>query len=262
MVKNYSPSFYRKALGQHFLHSRRIADALVNALNPKKDDTVVEIGAGKGVITKLLARKAKKVVAIEIDENLILELKKLEEEYPNIELVHGDVLKWQLSFYPGCLLFGNLPYKISGPFIFWLIKQRANFKRGVFTFQKEFAERLYAPPKTSSYSALSVINQTFFKEKPILTIPPFHFYPRPKVDSQTVEIIPKNINLPVEDEKFIEIVKKCFKFRRKTLENNLIKSLGLPRNKMDSIKFDLKCRPQHLAPEDYVELVCTISNII
>lgn len=250
----------KKSLGQHFLHSRRIADKLIEALSPSKEDTVIEIGAGKGYITRLLAKKAKKVIALEIDPELIPLLETLKKEYRNIEILQQDVLEFDFH-YKDVLLIGNLPYRISGPFVFWLIEKRKKFRKGVFTFQKEFAERLIAERNTSSYSAISVIVQTFFKIKPIVVIPPFHFTPKPKVYSLSLCFYPVTRELKVDEETFINVVKKCFLYRRKTLYNNLCRNFEISEEKLTKLGISKNTRPQELSVKDYERLVYAITSV-
>ncbi len=248
-----------KSLGQHFLCSRRIAEKLIDALEPLKKDVVIEVGAGGGFLTRLIARKAKKVIAVEIDKRFIEKLKNLSQEYENIEVVEKDILEFDFKE-NNVLIFGNLPYKISGPFIFWLLKKRKKFKRGVFTFQREFGERLIAKRNTSSYGALSVIVQTFFNVKRLFYIPSFYFKPKPKVDSIVLRFIPKEKNLKVDEELFIKMVKNSFSHRRKTLLNNLAKTTGLSREEIKKFGIGEKTRPQELLPEDYERLTHYISS--
>lgn len=252
----------KKRLGQHFLRRKEIAQRIVDALGASTDDTVVEVGAGTGELTRLIVKQAGRVVAVEVDETCFPFLRVLADLNPNLELFLDDVRKLDLSHYrcvTGCVtgVLGNLPYRLSGEILFWLLGQREHWSRAVLTVQAEFAARLAAETGSHDYSALSVIAQTFVQTEKLFDIPPDAFVPPPKVRSASVRIVPiDQVELDVPDTKFIEFVHACFTHRRKTLANNL-KMMGIA--KPDKLLTDLghnpRVRPQELSSHDYIELI-------
>jgi len=218
----------KKNLGQNFLIDKNIAILEVKQANIESDDTVLEIGPGLGILTKLLAEKAKRVIAIEIDENLINKLKKTLPE--NVDLIHEDALNIDFETLPKFnKIVSNLPYQISSPITFKFLDY--DFESAILIYQKEFAERLVANPGSKNYSRLSV--GIYYKSicKIIRTIPKTCFKPQPKVDSSMVKIIPrKSPPFNVINEKFFfELTKNLFNYRRKKINsilNNLYR-LGL-----------------------------------
>jgi len=185
-----------------------------------KKDVVLEVGPGKGILTELLAEKAKKVVAVEIDEKLI---KKLKEKLPNnIELIHNDVLKVDFNKIPKFnKIVANLPFQISSPATFKFLEH--GFDLAVLVFQKEFANRMVAKVGSKNYSRLSVGVYYKVKCKIIETIPRTSFHPQPKVDSCIVDLSPRKTNpFFISDEKFFfKLTRDLFNHRRKKIKNIL-----------------------------------------
>ena len=190
----------KKNLGQNFLVDENIAELEVKKADIKKNDIVLEIGPGKGILTKILAKKAKKVIAIELDENLINNLRKTLPE--NVDLIHDDALKVDFETLSKFnKIVSNLPFKISSPITFKLLDY--DFELAILIYQKEFAERLIASLGSKNYSRLSV--GLYYKSKCeiIRTIPRTCFRPQPKVDSSMVRIVPrKSPPFVIVDEKF------------------------------------------------------------
>jgi 16S rRNA (adenine1518-N6/adenine1519-N6)-dimethyltransferase len=243
----------KKKLGQHFLIDKNIAELEVKYASIKNNDVVLEIGPGEGILTKLLANKAKKVIAIEIDQELI---KKLKPELPeNVKLIHGDALKIDFNQIP---LFNkivaNLPFQISSPITFKFLKHR--FSKAVLIYQKDFAKRMTSPPKSSNYSRLSV--GVYYKAhcKILKDVPKNCFFPQPKIDTCIVELIPrKKPPFHVTDERFFfDLTKKLFSHRRKKIKNTLREKYEI---EIDDFPF-LDKRVEELSPEQIGEL----SNLI
>ena len=205
-------------LGQNFLIDPNIAQLEVYYADIKKDDVVLEIGPGKGILTNLIAKNAKKVIAIEIDNNLLTSLK---ETLPsNVILIHNDILKLDFKNLPKFnKVVSNLPYQISSPITFKLLDY--SFNLAVLLYQKEFAERIIAKPGSKQYSRLSV-NAYYKSECSLLKIVPKNvFYPIPKVDSAMIKLIPrKTPAFFVENEEFFKnFVNVMFSHRRKKIKN-------------------------------------------
>jgi len=210
----------KKNLGQNFLVDKNIAEFEVKQANIKSNDIVLEIGPGIGILTKFLAEKAKRVIAIEIDENLIDNLRKILPG--NVNLIHEDALNIDFETLPKFnKIVSNLPFQISSPITFKLLDY--DFELAILIYQKEFAERLVASPGSKNYSRLSV--GVYYKSKCdiIRTIPKTCFKPQPKIDSSMIKIIPrKSPPFVIINEKFFfDLTKNLFNHRRKKIRNIL-----------------------------------------
>jgi 16S rRNA (adenine1518-N6/adenine1519-N6)-dimethyltransferase len=220
----------RPKLGQHFLrdasYRRRIAAAL--AISP--EDLAVEIGPGRGAITELLAARARRVVAIEIDPSLVEKLKEKFGGHPRIEILAANILATDLATLcrrnevAQCFVFGNLPYYITSPILHHLFGFASSVRGMALLVQREVAERLTAQPGSRDYGYLSVLAQFYSQPRITLQVPPGAFSPPPKVQSALVDfrMIPAfPAGTPFQPNEFLEFVKRCFAQKRKTLLNNL-----------------------------------------
>ena len=169
----------KKKLGQCFLIDKNFVNKAVESANLTKDDIVLEIGLGKGILTEELAKNAKKVYVIEIDKSLEPYANRLKEMYDNIEIIWDDALKVDLDKLDFNKVVANLPYQISSPITFKLIKR--GFDLAVLMYQYEFAKRMVAKEGTKDYGRLSVSVQSRADVDFISKIPPTAFYPKPKV---------------------------------------------------------------------------------
>ena len=217
----------RHALGQHFLHNQGMLRKIVAAIDPKADDVIVEIGAGQGILTEALAATAGRIVAIEKDERLIPGLR---ERMPsNVEIVHGDVLRIDLSEIsrksgaPALRLVGNVPYSISSPLLFRVLDKREILSDCAFLLQKEVAERVTAVPGTKSYAPLGILIQNEFEARIAFTVAPGSFSPPPKVQSAflTLRGRPSPLHPGAAEEPFRAFLRAAFAERRKMLWKNL-----------------------------------------
>ncbi len=206
----------RKLLGQHFLISEKIAESIVSSADIKPNDIVLEIGTGKGILTPLLCKNAKKVVSIEKDKMLYLQAREAFSHIPNLVLEHEDAFTKDLIF---TVLVSNLPYSESRTAIEWLVQQK--FKHAVVMVQKEFAQKL-VKKEGKERKAISVITGYCLGIKEILDVQKTSFRPPPKVDSTVLFIVPKN----ALSENEIHTVNKLFSFKRKTLRN-IGKKMGI-----------------------------------
>lgn len=243
----------KKKLGQNFLIDKNIAQKEIDYANITKDDIVLEIGPGNGILTKLLAEKAKKVIAIEIDEKLVDNLKNFIPD--NVDLIHEDALKVDFGSLPKFnKIVSNLPFQISSPITFKFLEH--NFDLAVLIYQKEFADRMVATVGSKDYSRLSV--GVFYKTKcEIIDIVPKTFFkPQPKVDSGIVRLIPrKKPPFEVADEEFfLDLVKKLFNHRRKKIKTVLKKHYA---PNIDDLPY-LECRVENLSPQE----IANLSNIL
>ncbi|MCX7913383.1 MAG: 16S rRNA (adenine(1518)-N(6)/adenine(1519)-N(6))-dimethyltransferase RsmA [Thermodesulfovibrionales bacterium] len=213
----------KKFLGQHFLFDPSILKKIIETANLDKEDTVVEIGAGHGNLTTLLAEVSKRVIAIEFDKKLYDILLEKSSTYGNIEPVHCDAMKFPYESIGIFKVVANIPYYITTPLLFRLLKARKKIKTITLTLQKEVAERLVAHPGIKDYGLLSITAQYYSQPQIRFIIPAGAFRPIPRVDSAVVHItILEEPRINVSDEKlFFRIIKTCFSQRRKTILNNL-----------------------------------------
>jgi len=224
-----------KALGQHFLNDRSILRKIVDILDPKKDELVIEIGAGKGALTFPLADRAGRVIAIEKDKDLIPFL--LDNQRANLVVRQGDILRLdfrnlvadEAAFRGQVKLAGNLPYSISSPLLFKVLEDKELFSACVFLLQKEVAERLGAQPGSKNYAPLSILFQLHFDVRLCFTLAPGAFSPPPKVRSTLVSLEkrPRPLFEISDEDRFRRFLRTAFAQRRKTLLNNL-KSAPFP----------------------------------
>ncbi|MDK2853893.1 MAG: rRNA (adenine1518-N6/adenine1519-N6)-dimethyltransferase [Thermococcaceae archaeon] len=219
-------------LGQNFLIVEDVIQREVERADIKENETVLEIGPGLGVLTDKLAKRAKKVYAIETDARIIEILKK-EYNWDNVEIIHGDALK--IDFPEFDKIVSNLPYQISSPITFKFLKYE--FKKAVLIYQLEFAQRMVAKPGDKNYSRLSVMVQAKADVDLVERIGRGAFYPRPKVDSAVIVMTPK----PKEEQIALNenLVKALFQHRRKLASKALKDSyhmLGITKDEFKKLK--------------------------
>lgn len=247
----------KKNLGQNFLIDKNIAELEVKHADIKNDDIVLEIGPGKGILTKILAEKAKKVIAIEIDKNLVNNLRNILPE--NVDLIHGDALNIDFKTLPKFnKIVSNLPFKISSPITFKFLDY--DFEIAILIYQKEFAERLIANPGSKNYSRLSV--GVYYKSvcDLIKTIPKTCFKPQPKVDSSMIRIIPRKTPpfILINEKFFFNLTKNLFNYRRKKIKNILNKLYDF---NLDKLPY-LENRVEELSPMQIGELSDILYKIL
>lgn len=249
----------KRYLGQNFLYDPSILKRIVQAAELDAEDLVVEIGPGPGRLTKMLAERVKKVIAIELDENLFRKLKSELAEYKNVELIHGDALKYSYENLPEFKVVANIPYYITTPIIFRLIDARKNLESMTLTVQKEVAERIVATPGGKDYGVLSIMVQYYAKPSLKFIIPKEAFRPVPKVDSAVIHIkILARPSVDVENDKnFFRTVKTAFSQRRKMLSNSLKSMRGDVKEWLDKAGIDPNRRPETLSIEEFARLANT-----
>lgn len=220
------PSFppAKKRLGQNFLIDPNIVRKIVALAELKPDDCVLEIGPGRGVLTEALSRSAGKVVAVEIDPVLHRALQERQREWPNVEMICEDALRYPLErLPPGTIVVANLPYYISTPLLFHLLEYGGRIPRLVLMLQEEVADRLIAKPGCSDYGVLSIMAQYAADITKSFKVSANCFRPRPEVGSAVVLLRTKSQRplSPADEAKFAALVKASFAHRRKTLVNSL-----------------------------------------
>ena len=224
----------RKGLGQSFLIAQEIMERIVAAAELGPEDVVLEVGAGLGRMTRLLAEKAGRVVAIELDERLVKILDRTLSDLPNVEIVQGNILEFDPARNPllaACRSYkvvGNLPYYITSAILRHFLEAKVKPKLMVVTVQEEVAQRIVAKPGEMSLLAVSV--QFYGQPRIVARIPASSFYPPPEVDSAVVRIdFYECPPIGVEDVKgFFKVVRAGFAQRRKQLHNALSAGLGIP----------------------------------
>jgi len=247
---------FRKRWGQNFLVDRNLLEKIVRTIDPKKSDSILEIGPGEGALTELIFPKVKEMVAIEIDPMLIEHLKN-RESLKGLNIVHGDVLLQDIENLPVKNLvrvIGNIPYNITSPIIFWLIEQLHFWDDAFIMMQKEVAERLSAVVGTKAYGRFTVVVGAYLNMEYCFTIPPDVFIPKPKVDSAIIRFTKKE-NPLISDEKYMrfnKLVSTAFSQRRKMLRNTL-KGWEIHPDLQKQINFTR--RPETLTIEEFVSLV-------
>lgn len=248
----------KKSFSQHLIRDKNITDKMVRLAHIKKDDIVVEIGAGYGDLTRSIAEKAGHVYAIEVDRDLISHLTALTGTYTNLTIIHDDFLKVPLSsISPGknVTVLGNIPYKITGPIIFKLLEQRAILSAVYLTMQAEVARRIVSPPHTRTYGAISAVCQILCEVKILFTLKPSVFVPPPAVDSAFLEMIPKKEKKGVDSE-LLRFIRMCFQNKRKYLRYAL--SRTYPENIIERIysfmEFSRTSRAEEIRPDQFEKM--------
>jgi 16S rRNA (adenine1518-N6/adenine1519-N6)-dimethyltransferase len=256
----------RKALGQHFLIDPNITRKILALARIGPDDTVLEIGPGRGALTGALCRAARQVIAIELDASLGACLRRTLGEPANLDLRFGDALTFPYDTLPmGTVVVSNLPYYVSTPLLFTLLEHRRRFDRLVLMLQTEVARRLVAGPSTKAYGVLSVLAQRWTSPKLAFTVSPSCFRPRPEVGSAVVafEILGGRRGNGSGDDAFVRTVRSAFAHRRKTLANSL-RDAGMPPEAVArgfaGSGIDPTRRAETLSQEEFVALARAIRN--
>ena len=251
----------KKFLGQHFLIDDNISKKIVDNINFKKFKKVIEIGPGKGALTKHLLHIKDILTLIEVDNESVVFLK---NEFLNekLDIIENDFLKFDIqSAYPSeenILIIGNFPYNISSQILFKSIDNYKSVKAIIGMFQKEVAERIISKNNSKQYGILSVKTQLFYDAKILFDVSPNVFFPKPKVNSAVISLTRKeNINIDYDLELLDRIIKLSFQHRRKKIKNSL-KKLDIEENILEDSIFD--SRPEQLTIEEFVKLTKKISS--
>lgn len=251
-----------KKLGQNFLINEEVIDEIVQKSEITNEDVVIEIGPGLGSLTKALLGKAKKVVVIELDPNMV-DVLKSRFLNDNLEIVFGDVLKVDLNEIIGketsVKVVANLPYYITTPIIMKLLEERYKFKFITVMVQKEVGERICSEPGTKEYGAITIAVKYYSVPQIIIDVPKENFLPSPEVDSCVIKLdILEAPSVNVKDEdKFFEIVRNGFNHRRKTISNSL-SSGNVDKeniiNILNKLNINEKLRAENLSIQDFANI--------
>lgn len=258
----------KKSLGQHFLIDDNIARNIVRDLHLTAEDVVIEVGPGRGALTRYLAERTRKLVAVEIDRRVVGELK-AQFDSPNVTIIHQDFLEFDLHALHAQVgrklrLVGNIPYHLTSPILLKAFDERTALQDFTLMVQREVAQRLAAKPGTKQYGILSVYARFYGKLKLLFNVSPNCFYPKPKVLSAVVqENLFEHIGHEVDERLFRTVVRTSFGKRRKTVRNALKylpfedevvgKIVALPTPLLDK-------RAEQLTPEQFVELTNMVAE--
>ena len=250
----------RKRFGQNFLVDTGVIERIVRQINPRSDDNIVEIGPGKGAITALLAAICNHLHVIEIDRDLVTILQQqfaIIDGDPNVTIHQADALTVDFSAFATTApvrIVGNLPYNISTPLIFHLLRFHNYIGDMYFMLQNEVVDRLVAQPSDKGYGRLSVMVQYYCRADKLFTVSPHCFEPRPKVDSAIVRLTPHQPLPCIADDPdhLSRLVNCAFQQRRKTLHNALKPFMASI--DAESLPVNTRLRPENLSVRDYVML--------
>ena len=252
---------FKKKFGQNFLKDSRIVNAIVEKAEIDEDTLVIEVGPGAGALTSELAKKAGKVISFEIDESLKEILAKNLSEFGNVEVIYGDFLEANVNEiikkynYSKKIMVANLPYYITTPIVTKIIDDCVDVSRLIIMVQKEVAERFSAKSGTRDYNSLTVFLNYYFDIKKIINVPRNCFYPVPNVDSAVVSMNRKSGLELKNREFFFKLVRDSFKFKRKTLRNNLKGyDLDLIEKILNTYGYDLSVRAENLDINIFVDI--------
>jgi 16S rRNA (adenine1518-N6/adenine1519-N6)-dimethyltransferase len=258
-TKNNAPL---KKYGQNFLTSPATAQRIVDSAGLMADDVVLEIGPGKGVLTKLMSDRCRKIWAVEIDVRWAEKLLTESIENPKIRIINQDILQYDLSeFFKDASgqykIVANLPYNITVPILEKLLKTSSQPIAIVVMIQREMADRMAAKPGNKDYGSLSVFIQYHATVEKLFNVPPGSFFPRPKVTSSVIRLVPhRKPPFALDDDKdFFEFVKACFSQRRKMLRSVLKQQDRWPEGAFLKIKdIDLSRRAETMDMYEFLKI--------
>lgn len=248
----------RKRFGQNFLHDQNIIDRIIDAINPGKNQHIIEIGPGKGAITGKLLAVTDSLRVIEIDRNLAAILRTKYGSHPGFILYEADVLKFDFNEIEcpeaSLRILGNLPYNISTPLIFHLLNYHSKIQDMVFMLQREVVNRLAAGVGHKNYGRLSLMVQYYCQVEPLFKVPPTAFHPQPKVESAMVKLTPyRQLPVPAKDIRILEnVIRTAFSQRRKTIKNSLKTLITV--DQLQALNIDINYRPENLSLHEYVRI--------
>lgn len=262
---------FKKSLGQNFLTEPNILRKIVDTAGIDQDTNVIEVGPGIGALTEQLAKQAKQVVAFEIDDRLIPVLADTMLPYPNVKVIHQDVLQADLATTISTAfdqdlplkVVANLPYYITTPIMMHFLESNVPVQEMVVMMQKEVADRISAEPGTKAYGSLSIAVQYYMEAKLAFIVPKTVFVPQPNVDSAILKLTRRETPaVAVTDEKeFFKLTKSAFQLRRKTLWNNLQNTYGKDedtkawlRNSLEASGIDPTRRGETLSLAEFARL--------
>lgn len=257
-----------KSLGQNFLINESIIEGIVEVAEVNPDDVIIEIGPGLGSLTSKLADNAKRVIAIELDTNMVEILNERFSLYDNVEIIHNDIMKTDLKALIGdetsVKIVANLPYYITSPIVMKLLEEELNIKSITVMVQKEVGERFCAKPNGKEYGAITVSINYYSEPSIVLDVPKDNFNPIPEVDSCVVQLKLKDKKVDLKDKKlFFRLIKMAFSQRRKNIGNSLT-GVGISKAEvktmLEELELDINLRAENLSLDEYVQIANYISK--
>ena len=251
-----------KRFGQNYLQDKNIIRKIFSEINHQQDDTIIEIGPGRGALTELIYGTTENFIAVEIDTRVIEEL---QSKFPDLKLIQKDFLKVDISTIidsnkKKLRVIGNIPYNLTSSIIFKTIRNAEFIEDAVLMVQNEVAKRMTAKKGNKDYGILTVLLNYFTNTKYCFKVSPNAFYPKPKVTSAVIHLRLKELSISKEERQmFISVVKACFGNRRKTLKNSLSNSIFNELNFSNS-GIDLSLRAEQLDVKDFVVLTEFVLN--
>lgn len=249
--------FAKRSLGQNFLVDTMTIDRIIKAFSPSSDDTVVEIGPGRGALTERLVELARLVFAIEFDRDLAALLQERFGGKDNFRLVEADALSYdftELADGGRARLIANLPYNISTAILQRLAEQAGVFSDCVLMFQREVVDRITAPPGNTDRGFLTVVTEASFSVERLFDVPPGAFRPAPKVWSSVVRLRPLRIPSNIDRSRFRELVAVAFGQKRKTILNNLKSRYSNASQMLEAAGIDPRRRAESLSLDEWIKL--------
>lgn len=213
----------KKSLGQNFLVDENVISRIIEEIDATSKDLIIEIGSGRGALTKKLINKGCNIIAYEIDKDLKVYLDKID----GLKVIYRDILASNIEddikdyMYDNLFIVGNLPYYITTPILEHIINANIKFYKLTIMIQREVALRFMAKVKSKDYGYFTIYLNHYFNIKKVMDVSKYSFNPVPKVDSVVISLEYKDIISDIDEDKFFEFLKKAFKYKRKTLKNNL-----------------------------------------
>lgn len=253
---------HKKKYGQNFLKDSSIVSRIVSISGITNEDLVIEVGPGKGILTKELAKNSKEVISYEIDEDLMSHLDSVKKDYENITFIYDDFLQREIKEdikdkkYQHIYFISNVPYYITTPILMRLMDSKFPFHKIIMMVQKEVGERFSAKPKSKDYSSLTVYLNYYYDIVKEFDVDRKEFIPVPNVDSCVVSLTKKKELIPLNDGKlFFQLVRDSFQFKRKNIKNNLKNyDLKIIESVLKKFGYELTSRAEELPLEIFIEL--------
>ena len=263
-LANGRPHYARKRFGQNFLHDENVIRRIVDAISAVEGDHLLEIGPGLGALTKELAKTGATIHCVELDADLAKSLRTEFQEYDSIKIIEGDALKFDLSSIATekrpLRVIGNLPYNISTPIIFHLLKNSELIRDMTFMLQLEVIQRMISKVGKRNYGRLSLMVQYYCEVEHLFNVASSAFSPKPKVVSALARLKPhSSTSIRAKDSDCLQtVIRTAFNQRRKTLRNSL--RTIIPEALLDRIAINKNLRPQDITLNEYVEISNAICN--
>ncbi|MBH44812.1 MAG: 16S rRNA (adenine(1518)-N(6)/adenine(1519)-N(6))-dimethyltransferase [Gammaproteobacteria bacterium] len=245
----------KKRLGQHFLHDKNIINKILKHVKPEKNQHFLEIGPGNGILSKPLYNKIKSLILIEKDKKLIPILDQVFYNQKNINIYNKDILKYNFeNISKKIRIIGNLPYNISTEILFKILNISEKIIDVHFMLQKEVVDRIIAKPNSKIYGRLSVMCQVYFNIEKLFEISPNVFYPKPKVQSAYIKMIPYQTRFHnnKHEKMFYDIVKTTFESRRKMIKSTLKDKMDL--KILEKLNINPNQRPEKISVDDFLNI--------